>query len=90
MTRRLERTGQFKRDLKKARKRGKNLEKLWTIVERLLVNEPLDPRHHAHRLSGDLSPFRECHIEPDWLLIWSESEDELMLVRTGTHADLFR
>ena len=89
MTRRLERTGQFKRDLKRAQKRGKNLDKLWTIVERLLADEPLDPRHRPHRLSGDLAGFRECHIEPDWLLIWSEGEEELILVRTGTHADLF-
>ena len=89
MTRRLERTGQFKRDLKKAQKRGKNLEKLWSIVERLLANDPLDPRQRPHRLSGDLAGFRECHIEPDWLLIWSEDEDELILVRIGTHADLF-
>ena len=89
MTRRLERTGQFKRDLKKAQKRGKNLDKLWTIVERLLADEPLVPRHRPHRLTGDQAGFRECHIEPDWLLIWSESEEELILVRTGTHADLF-
>ncbi|CAA6603512.1 putative toxin of the YafQ-DinJ toxin-antitoxin system [Rhodospirillaceae bacterium LM-1] len=82
-------TRQFERDLKLARKRGKNLEKLWSVVERLQSGKSLDSRNRLHRLSGDWTPHWECHVEPDWLLIWLASEDELVLTRTGTHADLF-
>lgn len=87
--RRLKTTKRFERDLKRAKKRGKQLDKLWSVVECLLNNEPLDARHRAHLLSGEWQSFRECHIEPDWLLIWREAEDQLVLVRTGTHSDLF-
>ena len=87
--RRLKTTKRFERDLKPAKKRGKLLDKLWAVVQHLLKGEPLDPRHRAHTLSGQWRSFRECHIEPDWLLIWLETEDELVLVRTGTHSDLF-
>ncbi len=59
------------------------------MVEQLLKDEPLEPRQRAHTLSGQWRSFRVCHIEPDWLLIWRETEDELILARTGTHADLF-
>ncbi|MBF0269910.1 MAG: type II toxin-antitoxin system YafQ family toxin [Alphaproteobacteria bacterium] len=82
-------TRQFERDLKLARKRGKNLEKLWSVVERLQSGLPIDPRNRPHRLSGDWAPHWECHVEADWLLIWLVSEEELVLTRTGTHADLF-
>lgn len=82
-------TRKFERDLKLAKKRGKNLDKLWSVVERLQQGAPLDPRNRPHRLSGDWSPHWECHIEPDWLLIWLASEAELILVRTGSHSDLF-
>ncbi len=87
--RRLKTTKRFERDLKRTKIRGKQLDKLWAVVEQLLKDEPLDPRHRAHTLSGQWQSFRECHIEPDWLLIWRETEDELILARTGTHADLF-
>jgi mRNA interferase YafQ len=87
--RRLKTTKRFERDLKRVGKRGKQLDKLWSVVECLLNNEPLDARHRAHLLSGEWQSFRECHIEPDWLLIWREAEDQLILVRTGTHSDLF-
>jgi mRNA interferase YafQ len=82
-------TRQFERDLKKARKRGKDLEKLWRVVETLASGAHLAPRHRTHKLSGDWSEFWECHIEPDWLLIWYFAEDALVLVRNGTHSDLF-
>lgn len=82
-------TRRFERDLKLARKRGKNLDKLWAVVERLQMELSLEPRHRPHRLTGDWSPHWECHVEPDWLLIWHDGEDELVLVRTGTHSDLF-
>ncbi len=87
--RRLKTTKRFERDLKRTKKRGMHLDKLWAVVEQLLKNEPLEPRYRAHTLSGQWRSFRECHIEPDWLLIWREAEDELILARTGTHADLF-
>ena len=82
-------TRQFDRDLKLAAKRGKTLDKLWDVVERLQRSEPLEHRHRAHRLSGKWSPHWECHVEPDWLPIWHDAEDGVVLVRTGTHSDLF-
>jgi mRNA interferase YafQ len=82
-------TRHFERDIKRASKRGKDLHKLWRIVESLSRGEPLAIRHRPHRLSGEWNRFWECHIEPDWLLIWDETETSLILVRTGTHADLF-
>ena len=82
-------TRRFEKDLKRDRKRGKNLDTLWSVVERLLSKQPLDPRHRRHRLAGDWFPCWECHIEPDWLLVWDQENDTLILVRTGTHSDLF-
>ena len=82
-------TGRFDRDLRRARRRGKDLDRLWAVVERLLDGEPLDPRHRAHRLSGEWSRSWECHIEADWLLVWHVEDDALVLTRTGTHSDLF-
>ncbi len=82
-------TAQFKRDVRRVSKRGKDLDQLWAIVEKLLARQPLAPRHRPHRLSGQWARFWECHIAPDWLLIWDQQDDALTLVRTGTHADLF-
>ena len=82
-------TGRFERDLQHARRRGKNLDKLWAVVDRLLAGESLEPRHRTHRLSGQWARSWECHIEPDWLLIWHVRDDALVLIRTGSHADLF-
>ncbi len=87
--RRLRTTSRFDRDLRRVKRRGKNLDLLWAAVERLVRGEPLDRKYRPHTLSGDWASFRECHVEPDWLLIWRETEDALILVRTGTHADLF-
>ena len=86
---RLQTTRRFERDLTRARRRGKNLEKLWAVVERLMEGQSLDARHRPHRLSGDWASFWECHLEPDWLLVWNLREDALVLVRTGSHSDLF-
>jgi mRNA interferase YafQ len=82
-------TKQFDRDLRRAKRRGKTLDKLWEIVELLVRGEPLPSRCRRHRLSGQWNRLWECHIEPDWLLIWDDAEQTLTLVRTGTHADLF-
>ena len=60
------------------------------IINRLLAGERLAPRHLAHRLAGNMSPYWECHIEPDWLLIWDDDGSTITLIRTGTHSDLFR
>lgn len=86
----LDTTRVFKRDLKRAGKRGKDLAKLWRIVMQLLLEQPLEPRTRPHLLiNWSRSRCWECHIEPDWLLIWEQEDDALTLVRTGTHADLF-
>ena len=82
-------TNRFEKDLKRAIKRGKDLDKLWIIVEQLLNNKPLEKRHRPHPLSGNYATAWECHIEPDWLLIWNQEDDQLVLSRTGTHSDLF-
>ncbi|MDB3917334.1 type II toxin-antitoxin system YafQ family toxin [bacterium] len=82
-------TNRFEKDLKRAIKRGKDLDKLWKIVEQLLNNKPLEKRHRPHPLSGNYATAWECHIEPDWLLIWNPEVDQLVLSRTGTHSDLF-
>ena len=82
-------TAQFKKDVRRAAKRGKDLDQLWAVVERLLSKQPLETRNRPHRLSGRWSRCWECHVSPDWLLIWDQEDDALILVRTGTHTDLF-
>ena len=82
-------TKRFEKDLKRVKSRGKDLRKLWLVVDRLLSRRSLDARHRPHRLSGDWSGSWECHVDPDWLLIWTREVDVLVLVRTGTHSDLF-
>ena len=84
-------SNQFRKDLKLAKKRGFNLEHLNTVVNTLAAQKPLDERNRDHYLTGNYRGFRECHIEPDWLLIYriEEEELELFLFRNGTHSDLF-
>ena len=84
-------TTQFKKDYKLARRRGLNMDLLKDVVTRLANGEPLDPRHKDHPLSGEWSGHRECHIQPDWLLIYRYENDILVLAltRTGTHSNLF-
>lgn len=84
-------SNRFKKDLKLAHKRGYNLNLLNEIVELLQKEIPLPEKNHDHPLSGDYSGFRECHIQPDWLLVYRVDKDELILFlsRTGTHSDLF-
>ena len=73
------------------KKRGKDLEKLKYVVNELANQRPLDEKYRDHELTGNYRNFRECHIEPDWLLIYRIEKGELTfaLVRTGTHSDLF-
>lgn len=81
----------FKKDLKLAKKRGLDIKKLMSVVEVLANEGLLDEKYKDHALSGNYSGFRECHIQPDWLLIYETDSDELTLglLRTGTHSDLF-
>ena len=83
------RTNQFMRDYKKAKKRGRDISKLLEMVTRLASGEKLEPRHKDHTLGGEYSDCRECHIESDRLLIYRLSEEEIVLIRTGSHSDLF-
>jgi mRNA interferase YafQ len=82
-------TGQFKRDTKRMQKRGKDFSRLRGVIEALAAGEALEAKYRDHPLLGGYSGSRECHIEPDWLLIYERAESELILIRTGTHADLF-
>lgn len=82
-------TRAFRRDRKRAEKRGKDLGKLDSVARRLITGGPLDPRHRDHKLKGEWQDFRECHVEPDWLLIYRIEDGTITFVRTGTHADLF-
>ena len=81
----------FKRDLKLAKKRGYDISLLQTVIDHLAMRHPLDAKYRDHELSGDYIGFRECHILPDWLLVYRIENDtlELFLFRTGTHSDLF-
>ena len=84
-------TNQFKRDLKLAKKQKRDLDKLFEVVNILADGDVLDATYHDHDLLGNYKGTRECHIEPDWLLVY-ELRDEvlvLMLYRLGSHADLF-
>ena len=81
----------FKKDLKMAKKRGYDLDLLNDVVEKLARQEPLPKKNRDHSLTGDFIGFRECHIQPDWLLVYRVNDEELILflTRTGTHSDLF-
>ncbi len=82
-------TKQFKKDVKRMRKRGKDLEKIKAVIDLLVAGEPLPPKNRDHKLGGNRIGRRDCHVEPDWILIYKLTEDELLLERTGTHSDLF-
>ncbi|PKO21986.1 MAG: type II toxin-antitoxin system mRNA interferase toxin, RelE/StbE family [Chloroflexi bacterium HGW-Chloroflexi-1] len=82
-------TTQFERDLRLAERRGKDLEKLKALLKALIHEEPLSERQRDHPLVGNYKGRRECHIEPDWLLIYKLVNDEIIVERTGTHRDLF-
>ncbi|HEY5911100.1 MAG TPA: type II toxin-antitoxin system YafQ family toxin [Verrucomicrobiae bacterium] len=86
------RTTQFKKDVKRAERRGKDLAKLKAVLERLIDGEPLPPECRDHPLRGDFAGSRDCHIESDWVLIYTLTEKgaHVRFERTGTHSDLFR
>jgi mRNA interferase YafQ len=79
----------LKKDVKRAQKRGKDMDKLKAIILLLLDDGPLEPRHRDRPLKGDWIGYRDLHIEPDWLPLYRVNETELMLARMGSHSDLF-
>ena len=83
-------TTQFKRDVKLSQKRGYDISKLKAVMKKLVNEEPLDNKFKDHKLSGNYIGCRECHIQPDWLLIYHVSGGEITFTRTGTHSDLFK
>ena len=83
------RSSQFKRDVRRAKLRGKDLGKLRALLAALIQQESVSARHRDHPLRRIWKSYREAHIEPDWLLIYRTKGDELHLVRTGAHSDLF-
>jgi mRNA interferase YafQ len=82
-------SGQFKRDLKQAQKRGKDTNKLKTLMALLIEGNPLPATYLDHPLKGNWNGFRDAHIEPDWLLIYKIAGDMVRFERTGRHTDLF-
>lgn len=85
----IDRTNRFKKDVKLMLKRGKSIAKLKTIITQLAYQKPLSRKYKYHMLTGNFNHARECHIEPDWLLIYTPLKGIIRLERTGTHADLF-
>ena len=88
---RIRKSNQFVRDVRRIEKRGYNTEKMFDVIRKLADGETLDAKYCNNPLKGDYSGFMECHIQPDWLLIYRYHEDELILFlsRAGTHSDLF-
>ena len=86
---RLETGAKFNKDLKRIKKRGLPENLLWEVVELLFSGETLPRKYNPHRLKGNWVGFMECHITPDWLLIWRQIDDRIILTRTGSHSDLF-
>ena len=84
-------SNRFRKDLKLLRRRGCDMALLEEVIDRLAAGETLAPKYRDHQLTGDYGGFRECHIAPDWLLVYEIREKELLLLlsRTGTHSDLF-
>lgn len=84
-------TSQFKKDLKLARKQGKDIDRLYAVIEKLADEKPLAQKYRDHELGGNFKGCRECHVEPDWLLVYELMDDilVLMLYRVGSHSTLF-
>ena len=79
----------YKRDLRKIKKQGKNLDELFKVIKLLVLQSTLPKKYKDHSLIGNWRGHRECHIKPDWLLIYRIQEQELNLERTGSHSELF-
>ncbi|MEZ4657819.1 MAG: type II toxin-antitoxin system YafQ family toxin [Caldilineaceae bacterium] len=85
----IERSSQFKRDYKRLKRQGADIGKLLTVVQLLAAEEPLPQHYRDHASQGNWRGYRDCHIEPDWLLIYKVESDTLRLGRTGSHSELF-
>ena len=83
-------TKQFERDVKRAQRRGKDLEKFKAVARVLLAGKAVDPLHRDHRLVGNYEGRRDCHLESDWVLIYKIDGERLIFERMGTHSDLFK
>lgn len=82
-------SSQFHRDVKRLKKRGKDLEKLKRVIELLLASQPLPPEYKDHPLKLNWAGYRDAHVEPDWVLIYPAAAGNVQLERTGTHDELF-
>lgn len=82
-------TSQFKRDYKKIKKQNRDLNKLKIIIRILASGEKLEPKYRDHQLIGEFKGYRDCHIEPDWLIIYKKTSDNIIFERTGSHSELF-
>jgi len=83
-------TNQFKKDYKRIQRQTKDLQKLRLVIHALATGEMLDAHYQDHPLSGNWKGFRDCHLEPDWVLIYKVDQDVLTLARMGSHAELFK
>ena len=86
----IRRTSKFKRDVKRPQRQGRDFEKLKGVLEALVKGEGLATRYRDHVMVGQYKGTRECHIGPDWFLIYELAETEIVLIRTGSHSDLFK
>jgi len=82
-------SSKFRKDVRRMQKRGKDMEKLKKLITLLAREQSLPESYQVHPLKGNWLPFWDAHIEPDWLLIYVQQGDEILLARTGSHADLF-
>ena len=91
MMRKIIQSNLFKKDLEKAKKKNLDISLLNEVITRLANYETLEPKYNDHPLKGKLKGLRECHIKPDWLLVWQQNDEDLilLLLDTGSHADLF-
>jgi mRNA interferase YafQ len=87
--RRVRTTSTFEKDLKRLDKRGKDLRQVRALIEIIRQGQRLGPRHRDHAFKGEWLGCRECHVQPDWLLVYSLDDERVYLVRTGTHSDIF-
>jgi mRNA interferase YafQ len=87
----LQTTNAFRKDYKRCKKRGLDMKLLQEVIKTLLAEKTLAEKHHDHALVGEYIGFRECHIQPDWLLIYKADKESLILIasRTGKHNDIF-
>ena len=83
-------TNAYKKHFKKSLKQNKDSNKLFEVLESLILDIPLEPKYKDHQLKGELKEYRECHIEPDWLLVYQKKDNKLYLAGLGTHSELFK